>query len=69
MKTGTNSATFVQAEVGKAREKQDAESVEQLVEDSETALDRKRSAAAAAAWGGQPPAPPAEIQSVPQVSG
>jgi hypothetical protein len=69
MKDGTNSATCVQAEDGKAREKQDAEIVERLVEDSEADLERKRSAAAAAAWGGQPPAPPAEVQSVPQVRG
>ena len=41
--------------------------MEQLVEESEADLERKRSVAAAAAWGGQPPSPPADIQSVPQV--
>lgn len=51
----------------KHTEKQAAEHLEQLVEDSETDLESKRSAAAAAAWGGQPPAPPAEVQSVSQV--
>ena len=41
--------------------------VEQLVEESEADLERKRSVAAAAAWGGQPPSPTADIQSVPKV--
>ena len=47
--------------------RQDVSDVEQLVEESEADLERKRSVAAAAAWGGQPPSPPAEIQSVPKV--
>ncbi len=47
--------------------KKDVSDVEQLVEESEADLERKRSVAAAAAWGGQPPSPPADIQSVPQV--
>ena len=49
-------------------EKAEATSPAQLVEDSEAELERKRSVAAAAAWGGQPPAPPAEIDTVPRVS-
>ncbi len=47
--------------------RKDVSEVEQLVEESEADLERKRSVAAAAAWGGQPPSPPADVQSVPQV--
>lgn len=45
----------------------DVSDVEQLVEESEADLEQKRSVAAAAAWGGQPPSPPADVQSVPEV--